>query len=164
MDLIHDRDDMLAGYSLPATAAWFLAGGAVTAVFSGSLVRLAVHADLAEVLKVGMLVPCFTWVVQMTASAYAMPLEKWRRYWGALGRVCLIGSVALLPMGVVNLAVPGAPLWLSAANVLASVAIMAACLFPLSAKHGIAVGWPISWCITICVNMTLFVLASRHWW
>ena len=38
-----------------------------------SLAALASHADLAEVLTVGMLVPCFTWVVQLGASAFALP-------------------------------------------------------------------------------------------
>ena len=64
--------DALRGYSLPETAAWFTAGAAVTAVFSGSLAALASHADLAEVLTIGMLVPCFTWVVQFGASAFAL--------------------------------------------------------------------------------------------
>ena len=62
-----------AGYSYPVTAGWFVAGAAVTAAFSGSLAALARNAGLAEVLVVGMLVPSFTWVVQMSASAIGFP-------------------------------------------------------------------------------------------
>ena len=43
------------GFSFAATAAWFLAGGVVTALFSGSLAVLAKHAGLEEVLLVGMI-------------------------------------------------------------------------------------------------------------
>ena len=153
-----------SGDSYAAIAGWFLAGGAVTAVFSGSLAALTARASLAEVLLVGMLVPCFTWVVQLGASTVALPAGTRRLYWGDLGRVCLLGSVALLPAGLANLALPHVPPWVSAANVLASVALMAAALFRLSARHGIAPGWPISWCLTITVNMMLFLWSSRAWW
>ena len=153
-----------AGYAYPATAGWFGAGAMVTAVFSGSLAALARNADLAEVLMVGMIVPSFTWVVQMTASGIGLPSALRRLYWGDLGRVCLLGSIALLPAAIVNLCLPQAPLWLSAGNVLTSVALMAVELFRRSARQGIAPGWPVSWCLTITVNMALFVLASWGWW
>lgn len=153
-----------AGYSYPRTAGWFTAGAVVTAIFSGSLAPAAVHATLAEVLLVGMVVPSFTWVVQLTASAVALTPERRRLYWGDLGRICLLGSVALLPAAIVNLAFQPAPLWISAANVLASVALMAAALFRLSARHGRSPAWPISWCLTITVNMCLFVWSSWKWW
>ena len=152
------------GYSLISTALWFAAGGAVTAVFSGSLARLAVHAGLPEVLAVGMIVPCFTWVVHLGASGLFLPPSKRRLYWGDLGRICLIGSLALLPAAIANLCLSKAPLWLSAANVLTSVAIMGAELFRRSARHKIAWAWPLCWCLTITVNMMLFLWASRAWW
>ena len=113
---------------------------------------------------VGMLVPCFTWVVQLSASALALPSQKRVLYWGDLGRICLIGSVALVPAAIANLCLPRAPLWLSAANVLASVAIMGADLFRRTARHEIAAVWPISWCLTITVNMMLFLWSSWNWW
>ena len=56
-------------------------------MFSGSLAALASHADLVEVLTIGMLVPCFTWVVQLGASAFALPPAYRRLYWGDLGRI-----------------------------------------------------------------------------
>jgi hypothetical protein len=156
--------DTPPGYSMLATAAWFAAGGAVTAVFSGSLAALTSNAGLVEVLTVGMFVPCFTWIVQLGASAFALPPSQRRLYWGDLGRICLLGSVALLPAAIANLCQSRAPLWLSAANVLASVALMGADLFRRSARHKIAPGWPLSWCLTITVNMMLFVWSSRNWW
>ena len=151
-------------YSHAATVGWFIAGGVVTALFSGSLAMLAKNAGLGEVLCVGMLVPSFTWVVQLTASGLWMPGTVRPLDWGELGRVCLLGSFALLPAAIVNLCLPQAPLWVSAANVLASVAIMGVTLHRRSTRLGIAAVWPISWALTITVNMALFVWMSRAWW
>lgn len=157
-------NDAPLGYSYGATAGWFLVGGAVTAVFSGSLARLTSRAELVEVLAVGMVVPCFTWIVQFAASAVAMtPLGR-RVYWGDLSRVCLLGSVALLPTALANLVLPHPPRWASAANVLVSVAVMGAELFRRSSRHKTPLAWPASWCLTITVNMLLFLWASWRWW
>jgi hypothetical protein len=153
-----------AGYSYPATAAWFAAGGIVTAIFSGSLATLAKNATLAEVLATGMIVPSFTWVVELSASAFAMPSAQRQIYWGDLGRVCLIGSAALLPAAALNLCYAQPQLWWSAANVLASVALMGVDLTRRAVRHGIGLGWPLGWCLTIALNMGLFVWSSRHWW
>lgn len=154
----------LQGDSYPATAVYFLLGGLVTSPFSGSLDVPAVHADLPWVLAVGMIVPCFTWVVQVSASGLLMPEPTRRRYWGDLGRICLLGSFALLPAAAYNLLVPTPSWWVSAGNVLLSVFVMAADLFRRSAQHGLSMLWPISWFLTISVNMTLFYLSSRSWW
>jgi len=152
------------GYTYPITAIWFTLGAAVTAVFSGSLAVPAVNAPVTGVLAVGMVVPSFTWLVQLSASGLCLGRLQRQLYWGDLGRVCMLGSVALLPAAAVNLLVPGPPLWVSAANVLMSVAIMAGDLFRRSAKHGIPLLWPISWCLTIALNMALFLWSSRSWW
>ncbi len=157
-------NEVPAGYSYGATVGWFIAGGAVTAIFSGSLARLTTRADLAEVLAVGMVVPGFTWTVQFVASAVAMPPLGRRMYWGDLGRVCLLGSVALLPAALINLALPHPPWWASLVNVLVSVAVMGTELFRLSARHKTPFAWPVSWCLTITVNMLLFLWASWRWW
>jgi hypothetical protein len=159
-----ERIDIPAGYSYPATVIWFVLGAAVTAVFSGSLAVPAVNATWIEVLAVGMVVPSFTWLVQLSGSGLLLGRSQRGLYWGDLGRVCLIGSVALLPAAAVNLLVSSPPLWVSAANVPVSVAIMAVDLFRRSARHGISLVWPISWCLTIILNMSLFLWASRHWW
>jgi hypothetical protein len=157
-------EDCCQDSHLALTAALFLGGGLVTAVFSGSLARLTTQAGLAEVLFIGMVVPTFTWAVQLTASAAVMPAAERRLYWVHLGWICLLGSFALLPAAFVNLVWPEAPRWLSAANVLASVALMGVTLFRLTRPDHISAFWPISWCATITLNMTLFLLASWHWW
>jgi hypothetical protein len=157
-------DETASGYSSSATAGWFAAGGAVTAIFSGSLAALTTQADLAEVLAVGMIVPCFTWIVQLAASSIVMTPSDRRLYWGDLGRICLLGSVALLPAAIMNLCIMQPPRWPSALNVLASVVIMAAVLFRRSALHRIRPVWPVTWCLTITVNMLLFLWASWRWW
>jgi len=54
----------------------------------GPLAALASHAGLVEVLTVGMLVPCFTWIVQLGASGLVLPAAERRLYWGDLGRIC----------------------------------------------------------------------------
>jgi hypothetical protein len=162
--MIRTIDSLFQGYSFAATAFWFIAGGVVTAIFSGSLALLAPNADLSEVLAVGMIVPSFTWAVQISAAAILLTAELRRFYWGDLGRICLLGSFALLPAAIANLLVPRMPLWCSIANVLVSVTVMALALFRLSKQHGISIAWPISWCLTIATNMLLFVWASRGWW
>ena len=155
---------MLTDYSYRATAIYFILGGAVTAIFSGSLVRLAHAASPGEVLVVGMIVPSFTWLVHLLASARLLPVDLRRCYWGDLARVCLIGSIALLPAAAFNFLAVAPALWPSVANVLASVVVMAVCLFALSAAHNISSKWPASWCLTIACNMALFATVSRSWW
>jgi hypothetical protein len=152
------------GYSYLVTAILFLLGGVVTAIFSGSLARLTSKASLFEVLAIGMIVPSFTWLVHLSASAICMNGVERRLYWGDLGRICLWGSVALLPAAVVNLASLYPPIWVSAANVQCSAVVMAMELFRLSRKHSRSIGWPISWTLTITLNMTLFVMSSWSWW
>ncbi len=150
--------------SLPAIAVHFLHGGLVTAAFSGSLDVPAVHAELPEVLAVGMIVPCFTWVVQTAAARALLDARRRQLYWGDLGRACVWGSYALLPAAAVNLLTSQPPLWVSAANVLASVALMTAYLARVAPRHGLSRLWPFSFLCTISVNMGLFVLSSRAWW
>lgn len=147
-----------------ATLALFIAGGVVTALFSGSLDVPAVNAGLLEVLGIGMIVPSFTWLVQMSSSLLTMPALLRRRYWFALGRACLIGSVALLPAAIANLTVANLSPWWSAANVLLCVAAMAVDLFRQCPQAGISRGWPASWLATITINMSLFAWFSRMWW
>lgn len=154
----------LPKYSPLRTATWFFAGAAVTAVFSGSLAALTASAGLVEVLAVGMVVPSFTWVVQLSAAGVWLPANQRRLYWGELGRVCLVGSVALLPSAVINMSVSQTPRWLSVSNVLASVVLMGTVLYYRSTRHGIAQAWPLSWCVTITVNMMLFLGISWRWW
>lgn len=146
------------------TPALFLLGATVTAVFSGSLDIPALNADLPEVLAVGMIVPSFTWLVQLSSSWLLMNRDLRHHYWAALGRACFIGSIALLPAAVANLAIPGISPWVSAMNVIVSVSLMAVDLVRQCRRNQISHRWPISWCLTIALNMTLFVWVSRNWW
>ncbi len=147
---------------LPAITRFAL-GGIVTAPFSASLACLARDVDWRWVLFVGMVVPSFTWIVQITASAALMRGGAWRSYWDDLSVVCLIGSAALLPAAIANVAIAGLSGWWSAANVIASVTLMAVLMFVRS--RGVrAIKWPISWCATIAINMAIFVFSSRSWW
>ena len=151
--------------SVLTVAGRFVAGAAITALFSGSLARCTSKAGWVTVLAVGMIVPSFTWVVQLTLSGVLLlPAKSCWDYWADLGYVCVVGSVALLPAAAVNFCLPHPPLWFSAANVLASVLLMAGTLFWRTARHGIASVWPVSWCVTITVNMLLFLWASWGWW
>lgn len=159
----HD-DNLPTGYSYIATGRRFLAGAAVTAIFSGSLAVLTKKVGLTEVLITGMIVPSFTWMVQLSAALIGLPKTQRRYYCGDLGRVCVIGSVALLPAAYANLSLPSPAGWRSVVNVLLSVTLMGLSLFRLSARHEIDPRWSAGWCLTICVNMGLFLWASWHWW
>ncbi|MDB5385814.1 MAG: hypothetical protein JWM11_1460, partial [Planctomycetaceae bacterium] len=61
------KQTISARYTYFDTAVLFILGGIVTAVFSGSLVRLTSKAELTEVLAIGMIVPSFTWLVHLSA-------------------------------------------------------------------------------------------------
>jgi hypothetical protein len=150
--------------SYPVTALLFIAGGLVTAVFSGSLYKIAHGVSLAEVLAVGLVVPSFTWVAQLTAAFTWLDQNQRRVYARDLSWVCLVGSIALLPAAIANFTLESAPLALSVANVVASVLLMAVLIFLRSVLHGLSVLWPMSWCTFIAMNMTLFAWVSRHWW
>lgn len=153
-----------AKYSYVRTTTWFVLGAVVTAVFSGSLAALNTSAGLIEVLAFGMLVPSFTWVIQLAAAGVWLPANQRRLYWGELGRVCLVGSVALLPSAVININLSEPLRWLAVSNVLASVVLMGTVLYYRSTRHGIAQVWPLSWFATITVNMMLFLGLSWRWW
>jgi len=151
-------------YADSATACFFVLGALVTAIFSGSLAVLTRDIGLREVLGVGLVVPSFTWVVQLGASGIMLKSKARSCYWGDLARVCLFGSIALLPAAAVNLTMTHPPAWPSMINVLASVSLMARELFRRSAAHGVSLSWPVSWCVTIGFNILIFCWASRNWW
>jgi hypothetical protein len=116
------------------------------------------------VILTGMIVPCFTWFVQLSASGLLLNGRDRAMYWRELGWACFWGSCALVPMGIANIVDPETPRLLSAANVLASVAVMAIYLFLKVPQLGLSRLWPASFVVTICVNMCLFLASSWHWW
>jgi len=146
------------------TFIWFALGGMITSIFSGSLFLLSRDVSFAEVLTVGMIVPCFTWFVHLSASFLYLPPGERDFYWRELGWICFWGSVALLPAAAINLIANNPSGWWSVANVLASVALMAVILSRDCAAHGLSREWPVSWVLTISLNMAIFALSSRHWW
>src|ERR1051326_2808867 len=129
----------------------------VTAVFSASLKVFFHEVSWREVLIKGLLIPCFTWTVQLMLSAAFLKTEDRLTYWNRLGWVCLIGSIALLPAAFYNLSSATPWVWISIVNVLASVVLMAVTLHFLLQRAGFRWLWTISWVVLIVINMTLYL-------
>jgi len=81
----------------------FIGSFLVTSVFSASLKVFFQTVSWREVLIKGLLIPCFTWTIQLLLSAAFLDGTSRLRYWNRLGWVCLIGSIALLPAAFYNL-------------------------------------------------------------
>jgi hypothetical protein len=81
----------------------FIGSFLVTAVFSASLKVFFQEVSWREVLIKGLLIPCFTWTIQLLLSAVFLKSQDRLTYWNRLGWVCLIGSFALLPAAFYNL-------------------------------------------------------------
>ena len=129
----------------------------VTAAFSASLKVFFGRDSWAEVLGKGLLIPCFTWSVQLLLSAVCLRGERRLTYWGQLGVVCLIGSAALLPAAVYNLLAARPHAAVSVVSVLASVALMAASLYFRLKRRGFNGMWVAGWVLLIVVNMSLYL-------
>lgn len=129
----------------------------VTAAFSASLKVFFIEASWGEVLSKGLLIPCFTWSVQLILSASGLRGERRRVYWGQLGVVCLIGSVALLPAALYNLTASRPLATVSVLSVLASVVLMASSLYLWLRRRGFHGLWSASWILLILVNMSLYL-------
>src|SRR6185369_3288941 len=114
----------------------FVGSFLVTAVFSASLKVFFQSVSWGEVLIKGLLIPCFTWTVQLLLSVAFLKTEDRLTYWNRLGWVCLIGSIALLPAAFYNLRSVAPWVWISIFNVLASVVLMAVTLHFLLRRAG----------------------------
>jgi hypothetical protein len=135
----------------------FIASFLVTAVFSASLKVFFLEVSWREVLIKGLLIPCFTWTVQLLLSAAFLKTDDRLTYWNRLGWVCLIGSIALLPAAFYNLRTATPWVWISILNVLASVVLMAVILHLLLRRAGFRWLWTLSWVILIVINMSLYL-------
>ena len=135
----------------------FIGSFLVTAVFSASLKVFFQESSWRGVLIKGLLIPCFTWTIQLLLSAAFLKTEDRLTYWNRLGWVCLIGSIALLPAAFYNFrsATPWA--WISILNVLASVMLMAVTLRFLLRRAGFRWLWVFSWVVLIVINMSLYL-------
>lgn len=135
----------------------FLSSFLITAVFSASLKVFFQAVSWREVLIKGLLIPCFTWTIQLALSAVFLDGKSRLRYWNRLGRVCLIGSIALLPSAFYNILTVQPWAWISIINVLASVVLMAITLHVLLRRDGFRWQWILSWVVLIVINMSLYL-------
>ena len=137
--------------------ALFIGSFLVTAVFSASLKIFFQSVGWREVLIKGLLIPCFTWTVQLLLSAVFLKTGDRLTYWNRLGWVCLIGSIALLPAAFYNLRAATPWVWISVFSVLASVVLMATMLHFLLRRAGFRRLWTLSWVVLIVINMSLYL-------
>lgn len=135
----------------------FIASFLVTAVFSASLKIFFQEVSWREVLIKGLLIPCFTWTIQLLLSAVFLKSNDRLTYWNRLGWVCLIGSIALLPAAFYNLRSATPWVWISVFNVLASVVLMALTLHFLLQRAGFRRLWALGWVVLIVINMSLYL-------
>lgn len=148
---------LLTAPSFKGVCSLFALSFVVTAVFSASLKVFFPDASWAEVLSKGLLIPCFTWSVQLILSAAYLSGERRLDYWMQLGAVCLIGSAALLPAAVYNLTASSPRPSVSVASVLASVILMASSLHLRLRRRGFSGRWAAGWVLLIIVNMSLYL-------
>lgn len=135
----------------------FILSFLVTAIFSVSLKVFFADESWTINLSKGLLIPCFTWTVQLILSAIFLDGEERLVYWEQLGVICLVGSIALLPAAIYNFAAEKPLPIVSVINVLASVAVMSLTLFARLKPRGFKTRWAIGWTATIFVNMSLYL-------
>lgn len=128
----------------------------VTAVFSVSLKTFFAAESWTLNLSKGLLIPCFTWTVQLVLSAFLLRGAERIFYWTQLGIICLVGSIVLLPAGFYNFAVDVPSPFISIFSVLLCVAIMCVTLYFRLKPRGYNPFWTIGWTATIIVNMSLY--------
>ena len=135
----------------------FILSFLVTAVFSASLKTFFTAESWALNLSKGLLIPCFTWTVQLILSAILLRNEKRIVYWTELGVACLVGSVALLPAAFYNFIVASPLPIVSVINVLLSVVVMCLTLYFRLKTNRFNPLWAFSWTVTIIINMSLYL-------
>jgi hypothetical protein len=138
-------------------AVLFILSFFVTAIFSVSLKVFFAGESWTLNLSKGLLIPCFTWTVQLILSAIFLDRKESLIYWEQLGVICLVGSVVLLPAAIYNFASASPLPLVSVCNVLASVAVMSLMLFFRLKPRGFKARWAIGWTATIIVNMSLYL-------
>jgi hypothetical protein len=152
-----DADFLLEFGPMKKIILLFIGSFLVTAVFSASLKIFFQTVSWREVLTKGLLIPCFTWTIQLLLSAAFLDGKSRLRYWNRLGWVCLIGSIALLPAAFYNFLTAEPWVWISIVNVLASVVLMAITLHVLLRRDGFRWQWSLSWVVLIVINMSLYL-------
>ena len=69
----------------------------------------------------------------------------------------MIGSIALLPAAFYNFLTAQPWVWISIANVLASVLLMSITLHVLLRRDGFRWQWTLSWVVQMVINMSLYL-------
>lgn len=126
-------------------------------IFSVSLKTFFADETWTLNLSKGLLIPCFTWTVQLILSALLLRGERLLEYWKQLGAICLVGSIALLPAAFYNFWVINPLPLISVVNVLLSVAAMCLTLYFRLRPRGFDKRWTIGWTLTILVNMSIYL-------
>ena len=135
----------------------FLLSALVTAVFSTSLIVFFHDIPWSEALTKGLLIPCFTWTMQLILSAVLLNSARRLIYWTQLGWVCLTGSIALLPAAFYNFLFPQPPVAISVVNVLGSVVLMTVLLHTRLRAREFHWAWTLSFVLLISINMSLYL-------
>lgn len=128
----------------------------VTTVFSVSLKTFFSADAMMRDLSKGLIIPFFTWIVQLALSAFLLRGDERFFYWTQLGIVCLIGSIALLPAAFYNFAIDNPLPIVSIVSVLLCVVIMCITLYFRLKPHKYNLLWTLGWTLTIIVNMSLY--------
>jgi hypothetical protein len=150
-------DDYRVSTRMALIAALFtIGGGVVTAPFSLSITRLMTGDTFVQALAKGLVIPTFTWAVQLTLAALLFRGVKRYEYAVQLGSVCTLGAAALWPAALYNTIVAHPSPWVSAANVYASVFLM----FMELRRRNLILGLPAYlapvFLVTIHINMAIF--------
>ncbi len=134
----------------------FIASALVTAVFSVSIKTFFAAESWTLNLSKGLIIPCFTWTVQLLLSAFLLRGAERIFYWTQLGIICLVGSFALLPAAVYNFAVAAPSPVVSIFSVLLCVGVMCVTLYFRLKPRSYNALWTLGWTATIIVNMSLY--------
>ncbi len=132
----------------------------VTAVFSVSIKTFFAAESWTLNLSKGLIIPCFTWTVQLLLSAFLLRGADRLFYWTQLGVICVIGSFALLPAAFYNFAVSNPSPVISIVSVLACVLIMCVTLYFRLKPGSFNLLWTLGWTATIIVNMSLYAYSA----
>lgn len=139
----------------------FILSFLVTAVFSVSIKTFFAAESWSLNLSKGLIIPCFTWTIQLVLSALLLRGAERIFYWTQLGIICLLGSVALLPAAFYNFAFVAPSPVVSVVSVLVCVAMMCVSLYFLLRPRGYNLLWTIGWTATIIVNMSLYAYSTN---
>ncbi len=141
-------------------ALFTVGGGLVTAPFSISIARWMTGDTFAQALAKGLVIPVFTWAVQLTVAALLFRGTKRYEYAVQLGVVCTLGSAALWPAALYNAIAEHPSPWVSAANVYASVLFMFIELRRRNRILGLPGYLAPVFLATIHVNMAIFATSA----